>query len=275
VWLRYHPALMEAAWTGFLQGAGPASHAVQVYRDVSELADSVAKYLAVGFDLREPAVVIATAEHWAKFSERLAESGWDSVRIEESGLLFCADAETTLAAIMVDDRPSAGQFEAVVGGLMSRVAALFPDRRIRAFGELVDLLCTAGNPNAAVDLEELWNRLARRRSFSLLCGYSVDVFDQDTQVSLLPALCRSHSHVLPAADPQRLERAVDAALEEALGEQAGQVYAIVGEQLRRKQVPPAQLALMWVSSQMPRSAERILESAREHYLREPASQPTT
>jgi len=62
---------MEAAWTGFLHGAGPAGHAVQVYRDVSELADSVAKYLAVGFDLGEPAVMIATPEHWACFGERL------------------------------------------------------------------------------------------------------------------------------------------------------------------------------------------------------------
>ena len=44
--------------------------------------------------------------------------------------------------------------------------------------------------------------------------------------------------------------------------------------MRRKQVPPAQLALMWVSSQMPLSAERILDSAREHYLQDAAGQPT-
>ena len=237
-------------------------------------ADSVTKYLAVGFDLGAPAVVIATPEHWAIFGERIAESGWAAARIERSGLLFCADAETTLAATMDGDRPSAKQFGAVVGGLMDRVAARFPNRRIRASGELVDLLCERGNPRGAADLEELWNRLARRRSFSLLCGYRVDVFDWDAQVSVLPAICLSHSHVLPAADPKRLERAVDAALEEALGPQAGQVYALVGQHLRRKQVPPAQLALMWVSSQMPRSAERILESARAHYLQEPATQPT-
>ena len=46
--VRYDRHLMEAAWTGFLQGSGPAGHAVQVYRDVSELADSVSKYLATG-----------------------------------------------------------------------------------------------------------------------------------------------------------------------------------------------------------------------------------
>ena len=123
-------------------------------------------------------------------------------------------------------------------------------------------------------MEELWNRLARRRSFSLLCGYRVDVFDRDAQVSVLPEICRSHSHVLPAGDPARLERAVGAALEEALGPTAADVYVQVGQQLRRKQVPTAQLALMWVSSQMPRSAEQILESAKAHYLQEPAAQPT-
>jgi hypothetical protein len=264
---------MEAAWKGFLNGSGPAGHAVQVYLDVDELADSVTKYLAAGFDRGEPAVVIATPEHWALFGERLAESGWSAARLEQHGLLFCADAETTLGAIMDGDRPSATQFDAVVGGLMDNVGARFPNRRIRAFGEMVDLLCERGDLPGATALEELWNRLARRRSFSLLCGYRVDVFDRDAQLSVLPAICRSHSHVLPTDDPDRLERAVDAALSEALGPQAEEVYALIGAQQHRKQVPPAQLALMWVSSQMPQSADGILESARSHYLNEPEQQP--
>lgn len=265
---------MKTAWSGFLHGTGPAGHAVQVYRDVSELADSVTKYLAVGFDLGDPAVVIATPAHWACFCERLAESGWDANRIEQHGLLLRADADTTLTAIMDSGRPSADRFEAVVGGLLDQVAARFPKRRIRTFGEMVDLLCERGNIAAAAELEELWNHLARRRPFSLLCGYRVDVFDRAAQVSVLPEICRSHSHVLPADDPARLERAVDAALVETLGSKADQVYALSRQQLSRRRVPPAQLALMWVSSQMPLSAERILESARSHYLQEPAAQPT-
>jgi hypothetical protein len=264
---------METAWREFLHGSGPAGHAVQVYGDVDELAGSVATYVAVGFDLGQPAIVLATPDHWARFGERLAESGWDAARIEQHGLLFYADAETTLGAIMDGDVPSAAQFEAVVGGLFDRVSARFPERRIRAFGEMVDLLNERGNPAGAAALEDLWNRLARRRPFSLLCGYRVDVFDRNAQVALLPEICRTHSHVLTAEDPERLERAVDAALQGTLGDKADQVYALVGEQMRRKQVPTAQLALMWVSSQMPLSAERILDSARTHYQREPELQP--
>ena len=133
---------------------------------------------------------------------------------------------------------------------------------------MVDLLCERGNPTAAAGWRSSGTAL-RDGGRSLLCGYRIDVFDRDAQISVLPRSAAPTPTCFLRDDPERLERAVDAALEEALGAQAGQVYAVLGDQLRRKQVPPAQLALMWVSSQMPRSAERILESARAHYLQEP------
>lgn len=258
---------MDARWSGFLQGSGRPGHAVQIYADVSELADSVASYFAAGFDLGEPAVAIATPEHLEVFLERLGEKGWNRERIELAGLLSVVDAATTLESLLVDGSPDEARFERVVGGTLDAVASRFPGKRIRAFGEMVDLLYQAGDRPAAARLEALWNRAATRRHFSLLCGYRLDVFDGEEQRSALPEICRSHSHVLPAQDPARLEQAVGAALEESLGPEAGKVYALAGRELARRAVPPAQLALMWVSSQMPRSAERILESARAKYLR--------
>jgi len=57
------------------------------------------------------------------------------------------------------------------------------------------------------------------------------------------------------------------ALEEVLGaSEAGKVYALVGEQIRRGRVPSPQLALMWVSANMPALADRILASARKRYV---------
>lgn len=257
---------MDPQWSGFLRGSGRPGHAVQIYADVSELAGSVADYLAVGFDLGEPAVVIATPEHLEVFLDRLDEKGWPRERIELSGLLAAADAETTLESLLVDGAPDGARFEHEVGGLIDAVASRFPGKRVRAFGEMVDLLFRAGDRAGAAKLESFWNRAATRRHFSLLCGYQLDVFDGDQQRSALPEICRAHSHVLPVGDPARLEQAVGAALEETLGGEAGKVYALAGRELARRAVPPAQLALMWVSSQMPRSAERILESARAKYL---------
>jgi hypothetical protein len=73
--------------------------------------------------------------------------------------------------------------------------------------------------------------------------------------------------VLPADDPERLHRAVDAALEETLGStDAGRVYAMIADEMRQTSVPASQLALMWVSAEMPAVAQRVLSSAETKYL---------
>jgi hypothetical protein len=254
-------------WSEFLRGSSPG-HGVQIYSDVSDLATSVATYFAAGFQFGEPAVLVATPDHVTQFMAALAAAGWDEGRIERAGLLSVVDAGEALAEIMDGDMPSADAFERVAGAMLDR----FPSEHVRAFGEMVDLLCLEGRQDAAIALEDLWNDLGRRRSFSLLCGYRLDVFDRESQARTLPHVCRTHSHVLPAADPARLQRAVDLALEEVLGaSEAGQVYAVVGRQLRANRVPIAQVLLMWISENMPSLAERVLASARARYLDEPAA----
>jgi hypothetical protein len=262
---------LNDTWTRFLQDSGTPAHGVQVYADLAELSETVAVYLTAGFAVGEPAVVIATPEHWTSFAGSLADKGWDADRLERDGLLVRVDAVATLAAVSGDDGPSWEHFEAEVGALLNGVAERFPGRPIRAFGEMVDLLCEQGDPESAATLEELWNRLALERPFSLLCGYHVDPFDREAQVSVLPAVCRAHTHVLPAHDSDRFSRAVDAALDDALGLDAGKVYALIGDKARQTQVPEAQLALMWVSAHMPASADRILAAARTRYAHEPAA----
>ncbi len=246
--------------------AFPPDHAAKIYTDIDELAQTVATYLAVGFDLGDPALVVATPEHCAAFAAALAAGDWTAARLEHVGLLFVEDAESILTAVTSGgDGPFWTSFEAKVGSAFDRVAERFPDRPIRVFGEVVNLLCERGDAEGAAVLEQHWNRLAETRRFSLLCGYQLDPFDRSAQVSVLPAVCRAHSHVLPAGDPARFQQAVDWALEDALGRDAGKVYALIGDQARKTSVPEAQLALMWVSTHMPASAERILEAARTNY----------
>jgi hypothetical protein len=255
-------------WAEFLAGADRCAHAVQIYADLDELAESVATYLSSGFDAGEPAIVVASVDHAERFLEKLAARGWDADRTKREACLRIEDAELTLAAIMQGGRsPSRSAFERILGGLLDEAELRAPGREVRVFGEMVDVLSECGETRAAVELEELWNELGRRRRFSLLCGYHLDVFDRASQVGTLPDVCRAHSHVLPASDSVRLARSVDLALEEVLGPaEAGKVYAIVGEQIRRDRVPSPQIVLMWVSANMPALADRILASARKRYV---------
>jgi hypothetical protein len=249
----------------FLRSPGDASHAVQVYAELDELAESVAAYLATGFAAAEPAIVIATDDHQQTFDQFLAGAGWDAAVLGEAGLLITLDAEETLALLFQDGKLSAASFERVVGGLIDQTAERFPGRRIRAFGEMVDLLTARGEHDTAAELEALWNELAKTRRFSLLCGYRLDVFDRASQ-QMLPAVCSAHTHVRPAYNMARLDRAVHCALEEVLGTgNARMVREIVSEDLRHNSAPVSEQMLMWVSDRMPRHAERVLAAARAGY----------
>jgi hypothetical protein len=248
-----------------------SAHAVQTYGDVDELAVTVAAYLSEGFESGAPAVVIATAANWSPFAAHLVSAGYDPSTLEARGLLTLLDADETLAKVMTSDGPSAPAFERMVGGVIDRLATQFPGKEVRAFGEMVDVLAQRGALDAAIALEELWNDLASTRRFSLLCGYHLDVFDLATQTTPLPRICRVHSHVVPAVDSARFAQAVERALDEVLGPtQAGKVYMVVGHEARRGRVPVAQLALQWISINIPALAERVLSRARLYYSEPPA-----
>ena len=259
---------MRQSWGDFLKGAGTHSHGVQVYEDAADLAESVAAYLAAGFERDQPAVVVATPEHLSLFADRLATRGWEFGDAESAGLLVVADAEQTLAEIMGPNGVDRGRLERSLADMLDRVQSGSAARPARVFGEMVDLLCRRGDAGAADELERRWNEAARTHQFSLLCGYRLDIFDPQTQLETLPHICREHSHVLPARNYPRFARAVDSALREVLGpNHAATVYVLVSRELGHDQVPLAQSILMWVSQNLPTRSSQILASARAHYVR--------
>lgn len=254
------------SWSTFLEGAPPTGHAVQVYMELDELAASVGRFLDSGFRAGEPAVVIASSEHWEAFRAEFERHGHDVEELQEQGLLTCCDADETLAGFMDGNFPSAERFEEAVGGLLDEVAGRFPEQTIRAFGEMVDLLFQRGQQAAAIALEELWNRALESRRCALLCGYELDVFDLDTQTSALPEIIRTHTHPRPVADTGRLAAAVHETLTDVLGsDAAARIYLRVAEEVPRTALPRAQAVLMWLSRHQPTTARRVLQGARTRY----------
>jgi DcmR-like sensory protein len=244
------------AWSEFLAAPQPHGHAVQIYRDVEELAASVAAYFAAGFAIGAPALLVATEEH----RDALLDVVSDPQR------LVVLDARETLARFMRRGVPSSAAFDEVVGGVIEELGERYPGKLPRVFGEMVDVLVRDGQDEAAISLEELWNSLAWSRRFSLLCGYELDVFSRNDQRQRLPEICRTHTHVKPANDTNRLAKAVDAALEDVFGERdAKKLYVVVSEHLRGDRIPTPQLLLMWISEHLPMHADRILRAARTRY----------
>ena len=121
---------------------------------------------------------------------------------------------------------------------------------------------------AAIALEELWNELAETRSFALLCGYHLDVFQLDVQRDALPEVMRMHSHTRTVEEPSRLAAAVDQALAEVVGPfRAARIYLEVAEHVPHGSLSRGQAVLSWLSSGEVRLAHEILQRARMHYAR--------
>ena len=102
------------SWAKFIESAPRCDHAVQVYEQLDELVESVVDYLAAGFAIGTPAIVIAAAEHRHRFNEELEARASEPVLLERSGLLTYRDAAETLAGFMDRDLPSAERFERTV-----------------------------------------------------------------------------------------------------------------------------------------------------------------
>lgn len=162
-------------------------HAVQFYEEEDFLSERVAEFLAAGIRGGEPCVVIATAEHNAMFADRLQSLSADTTNVR----FF--DARSTLESFLYRGMPDAERFENVIGGVLREVGG--PGGRVRAYGEMVDLLWRDGEPDAAIRLEELWNDLANRHTFSLLCAYPMANFYKEADCTQFERVCGTHNIV--------------------------------------------------------------------------------
>jgi hypothetical protein len=171
-------------------------HAVHFYGEEQSLFDSVAAFLGQGFLDGQPAMLIASAAHSAAILNQLQQRMIDVKRAQRAGDLVVLDAHRTLDLFMDETGPNALRFESSVGPIISRMSENRARRTcVRAYGEMVDVLWKQGRSDAAIRLEKLWNDLAHRHGFALLCGYAMRNFQRGTK--LFEEVCRQHTHVMP------------------------------------------------------------------------------
>lgn len=108
------------------------------------------------------------------------------------------DASEMLSRFMVNGMPHPERFTDVVGSVIVRasLACGHPRRPVTVFGEMVSLLCSRGNGDAAVRLEELWNKLAETHTLSLYCAYPVQSFSQPESRDSFLRIHSEHSRII-------------------------------------------------------------------------------
>ena len=194
-----------------LADPAPHTHVVQFYESEEFLYDTVARFLAPGLQNGDRVVVIAGSVHRGALTRRLEHLGTE--RALRSGQLVLLDARETLAKFMVEGMPDASRFREVIAGVVASTLSAHPGTRLRAYGEMVDLLWREGNSRAAFRLEELWNEAGQAHSFSLLCAYVMGNFYKQGDAAKFMEICRTHSHVIPTEEFAQVDDA-DARLRE-------------------------------------------------------------
>ena len=176
-----------------------APHTVQFYGDDTFLVDELAGYIGGALLAGDSAVVIATKAHRTGLAQQLQSRSVDSNAAAGTGRYIALDAEEILRKFMVDRWPDEALFTSVVGSVVEQAAAAASGKapHVSAFGEMVALLWSRGNTEAAIRLEQLWNHLMQHYPLSLRCAYPMSGFHREDQGSALLKICAQHSHVIP------------------------------------------------------------------------------
>jgi PAS domain S-box-containing protein len=179
---------------------GQEAHVVQLYSDDGSLIDVLRRFIGGAIAAGDAAVVVATPAHREGLAQQLRDKGLDTDKAIREGRYILADAGETLSRTMVNGLVDETCFTEVVGELLTRArnAAECADSRVAVFGEMVALLWAEGKPQEALRVERLWNQLAQKHYFSLLCAYPIHGFDNDGHIEPFLKMCAQHSGVVPS-----------------------------------------------------------------------------
>jgi signal transduction histidine kinase len=262
----YQAAVSRTADAYESLGIGSGStHAVQFYEDDEFLVASVGDYLAAGLAIGQPVVAVTTEPHRVGITKHLRDRGFDVKRAVSRGQLILVDANALLDSFMQDGRPNAELCRAAVGSVLGKYHARVPRVTIRVFGEMVDVLCRAGNISAAIELEEFWNDMAKTYSFSLLCGYSMRSFASDAHTDGVSSICHKHVHVMPTERFLEVEQS-GRMREVAVLQQRAQALA---SELRRRDALEQSLRVALARAEAANRAKNQFLSVMSHELRTP------
>jgi hypothetical protein len=260
---------MMSSCAELLDGLEPEEHVVQLYGDDDRLlTQNVGRFLSEGLKRGDGLLVIATPEHRGTLARHLSREPGYSKAVLEGRLVF-HDAEITLGRFMRSGIPDPELFASVVGETLEGVQTRAVHTGSRAYGEMVGLLWQAKEYSAAARLEELWNKLLRSSDVSLFCGYPIDIFSPEFRSDRVDALLCAHTHLLPL-DPA-LEGALNRAMDEVLGARVDGLRRLIQTNHRPSwgEIPRAEALVLWLRNNLPGSADRIINLARQYYRPQP------
>ena len=115
----------------------------------------------------------------------------------KQGQYLALDAEDVFSSFMIDGFPDPNRFLESAGNVIAEAAknVTRDHAPVAACGHGVSLLCSRGNTEAAIRLEQLWNEAAAKFNLKIFCGYPLATFQGGVGSSVFARICAEHSAV--------------------------------------------------------------------------------
>ncbi len=182
-------------WRDTLLNPDAGSHLLKICPNEMLQAEAIAYFIKGGLLNDELVIIIARTSLRIAIISKMNALGLDAQHFKNQGQIKFFDAELLLSSLLVDGLLDERAFqECIVEPIQ---AAQLKFGKIRAFGEMVDMLWKKGQRDRALQLEGLWDDLAKKYEFALFCIYLLNSFDSSDNDDSLEHICKAHTHLLP------------------------------------------------------------------------------
>jgi len=254
-------------WDRVIANAVPCDHIVQLYQDQDFLSRAVCRFAGAALANGEGIILVPTLTHWNAIRPRLEAEGVDVEAARGRGQLTVLDADEFLPRLMRDAMPDSPIFLGLAADVIGQARARGRYQKVRWWGEMVNVLWERGEVAASMNLEDLFDQLAKKEDIAIFCSFLMDNFNGEVHAHILPRLGTNHSHLIPVEDYARLERAVADAFREIVGPAEARVLErrLLSDYRQPLNMPPAQALLLALRQVLPTVADPVLQRSRNLY----------
>ncbi len=172
------------------------NHEVEFYSDDAAFLLGFTHFIEAGLESGNAVIVVATNSHRKRLLQGLREHGVDIDVAVEQGRYVSVDVADLLSTFMVNDQPDPGRLLQAASGLIAAAKASRGDRhRVAVCGECAPILWEQGKADAAIEVEGLWDEIAKSCNVDILCGYVLSSFQREQQGHIYEKICAKHSAV--------------------------------------------------------------------------------
>jgi hypothetical protein len=239
-------------------------HDVVLYgSDPSALTQCVVPFIASALQDHGAAIVVASTEHERAFRSALAALAIDPQDETMRDRLIFLNANDTLRGLFAGGRIERQRFRRLIGNVVRKLSERYT---VHAYGEMVGILRSIGNAQAAADLERLWQELLGEVPFRLVCGYAIDVLGAEFHPADMELILTSHTRLISALPD--FATSLELGIESALGsKRASAIRGMIAATHREgwATLGPVESTLLWLRERLPDEADDIIDRARSRF----------